>query len=65
MGHNFGAKHSFEDGRGNTGGIMDYGNHLVKGLFQFNTKYRKKEICKEIQSVIGCKNFRKFPKGYA
>jgi hypothetical protein len=53
VGHNFGGHHSFEDGQGKTGGIMDYGDGKLDGEYQFNTKYRKTEICKSIQKVIG------------
>jgi len=52
VGHNFNASHSFEDGQGSTGGIMDYGDGTLNGIYQFNTQYRKDEICSEIQSVI-------------
>jgi len=45
LGHNFGASHSFEDGQGSTGGIMDYGDGTLDGEYQFNTKYRKSEVC--------------------
>lgn len=56
IGHNFGAQHSFENGRGTTGGIMDYGNGLFNGEYQFNTRYRKYEVCKTINNIIGkCK----------
>jgi hypothetical protein len=56
IGHNFGASHSFEAGQGSTGGIMDYGDGSLDGEFQFNTKYRKAEVCKELseQIDIGC-----------
>jgi len=47
LGHNFGADHSFEDGQGNTGGIMDYGDGYLNGVQQFTTKYRKGEMCGE------------------
>eukprot|EP00446_Apocalathium_sp_SHHI-4_P014217 CAMPEP_0177215672 /NCGR_PEP_ID=MMETSP0367-20130122/34347_1 /TAXON_ID=447022 ORGANISM="Scrippsiella hangoei-like, Strain SHHI-4" /NCGR_SAMPLE_ID=MMETSP0367 /ASSEMBLY_ACC=CAM_ASM_000362 /LENGTH=415 /DNA_ID=CAMNT_0018665133 /DNA_START=133 /DNA_END=1380 /DNA_ORIENTATION=- len=53
LGHNLGAGHSFEMGRGKTGGIMDYGVHTVKGVLQFNTKYRRDEMCKFIQASQG------------
>ena len=39
LGHNFGADHSFEEGQGKTGGIMDYGDGKLHGEYQFNTKY--------------------------
>lgn len=50
VGHNFGANHSFEEGQGETGGIMDYGDAMLDGIYQFNTKYRKDEICATIES---------------
>jgi len=52
LGHNFGASHSWEDGQGSTGGIMDYGGLEEKKIdksWQFNTKYRKAQICAVIQ----------------
>lgn len=52
VGHNFGAQHSFEEGRGRTGGIMDYGNGLLNGEYQFNTKYRKNQVCRKVNSII-------------
>jgi len=45
LGHNFGARHSFEQGQGTTGGIMDYGNGTLNGVYQFNRKYRRDEFC--------------------
>lgn len=53
IGHNFGASHSFEEGQGRTGGIMDYGNGYLNGEYQFNSKYRKDEVCGEISSSMG------------
>ena len=52
FGHNFGAEHSFEEGRRTTGGIMDYGSGILNGIYQFNSKYRKDEICTELRRVI-------------
>merc|ERR1712226_153591 len=53
VGHSFGASHSFEEGRGRTGGIMDYGhNKLISGELQFNTKYRKREICNHLTRAM-------------
>jgi len=52
LGHNFGAGHSFEKGQGTTGGIMDYGDGLLDGEYQFNSN-RKDEICNKIDSVLG------------
>jgi hypothetical protein len=49
LGHNFNARHSFEEGRGTTGGIMDYGDGKLNGIYQFNTQYRKQEMCAELQ----------------
>lgn len=45
LGHAFGADHSFEEGEGTTGGIMDYGDGRLGGIYQFNTKYRKIQMC--------------------
>merc|ERR1712194_406503 len=45
IGHNFGANHSFDNGQGTTGGIMDYGDGKLNGIFQFNTAFTKDEIC--------------------
>merc|ERR1712139_477737 len=53
LGHNFGGEHSFEEGKGTTGGIMDYGNHMLNGEYQFNTKYRKKQMCKVLNDAKG------------
>jgi len=50
-GHNFGAQHTFQEGEGMTGGIMDYGDGTLNGVYQFNTKYSKSQMCAEIQSV--------------
>jgi len=61
LGHTFAGKHSFEDGQGKTGGVMDYGNGKLNGHYQFNTKYRKKEMCAKMdQKVDRCNgNFQK------
>lgn len=53
IGHNFAARHSFEEGQGRTGGIMDYGDGKLNGIYQFNTKYRRTEICRELSSKVG------------
>merc|ERR1712137_104608 len=52
MGHNFGGGHSFELGRGNTGGIMDYGDGTLDGIYQFNSDYRQQEMCDRISSNV-------------
>jgi hypothetical protein len=58
LGHNFGARHSFEEGQGKTGGIMDYGDGKLNGEYQFNTKYRKAEVCGTISRVVStCQSF--------
>lgn len=51
VGHNFDAEHSFEEGQGRTGGIMDYGDGKLNGEYQFNTKYRKTQMCQNIQRM--------------
>ena len=50
VGHNFGGEHSFEEGMKLTGGIMDYADGVYNGVIQFNTKYRKTEVCAHIKS---------------
>ena len=55
LGHTFGASHSFEKGVGRTGGIMDYGNGMLEGKYQFNTKYRKGEVCSTITNAMSDK----------
>mmetsp|Transcript_22436 Transcript_22436/g.40481 ORF Transcript_22436/g.40481 Transcript_22436/m.40481 type:complete len:259 (+) Transcript_22436:623-1399(+) len=56
VGHNFGAQNSFENGQGTTGGIMDYGDGTLDGVYQFNTEFRKAEMCETIQTALylGC-----------
>ncbi|ETO07480.1 hypothetical protein RFI_29912 [Reticulomyxa filosa] len=46
-GHIFGAQHSFENGTGHTGGIMDYGTGIYHGTYQFHP-FRKTELCSGI-----------------
>merc|ERR1712232_285592 len=53
LGHNFGGAHSFEEGQMWTGGIMDYGSGKLGGYYQFNTKYRKKQMCNALNRVVG------------
>lgn len=59
MGHNFGAPHSFDNGQGTTGGIMDYGNGKTitgnnqgqtGGVTQFN-KLGETVMCAEITNT--------------
>ena len=52
LGHNFGAHPSFEKGIGKTGGIMDYGDGKLNGVYQFNTEFRKAEMCKTINTHV-------------
>mmetsp|Transcript_7303 Transcript_7303/g.8377 ORF Transcript_7303/g.8377 Transcript_7303/m.8377 type:complete len:855 (+) Transcript_7303:388-2952(+) len=52
MGHNFGAQHSFEEGQGKTGGIMDYEDNRYEGEYQFNEKYRRDELCSELNELV-------------
>jgi len=56
LGHNFDGKHSFEEGQGDTGGIMDYGDGKLKGVYQFNRKYREQEMCAEMKKAVGSAN---------
>lgn len=56
-GHNFGARHSFENGQGTTGGIMDYGpgkllSGVSRGSYAFNTKLRQREICSTVAETL-------------
>jgi len=63
VGHSFNAQHSFEEGQGTTGGIMDYGDGFLLGtnLVRFNPKYRRDEVCMGLQQGIntGCPYIRK------
>eukprot|EP00729_Bicosta_minor_P001476 gene1476-19388_t len=52
LGHTFGLGHSFEEGQGQTGGIMDYYNNEYDGYYQFNTGYRRGEWCANVGSAI-------------
>ena len=45
FGHNADGLHSFEEGQGSTGGIMDYGDGKHDGEFQFNSDYRQCTMC--------------------
>lgn len=50
LGHAFGATHSFENGVGSTGGIMDYGSGLYEGVYQFHPA-KKSQMCGFISSL--------------
>jgi len=52
VGHNVGMSHSFEEGQGRTGGIMDYGDGKIGGQYQFNEKYRFNDICGTLQATM-------------
>lgn len=57
LGHNFGALHTFQNGVGTTGGIMDYGNPIWNGSIQFNP-YNRAQMCSTLRSVVPtCKFF--------
>ena len=63
VGHMFGAAHSFEEGQGETGGIMDYGDHLYNenqplNEYQFNRKYRYYDLCETLQDKLECEHWR-------
>eukprot|EP00501_MAST-03F_sp_TOSAG23-6_P001871 GSMAST32.ASY1.ANO1.1949.1 assembled CDS len=55
VGHALSAQHSFEEGQGTTGGIMDYGDGRFEGAYQFNTKYRKAQVCSFLDNTIKSK----------
>jgi len=57
LGHNFAGKHTFELGQGKTGGIMDYGDGKLDGVYQFNTRFRRQEMCKFFRDIETCKSF--------
>ncbi|CAK0868901.1 unnamed protein product [Prorocentrum cordatum] len=60
MGHNFGAQHSFEQGQGTTGGIMDYGDGTINGVYRFND-LRFSDICTQLTSQVNtCSGFSTF-----
>merc|ERR1719359_487269 len=64
LGHNFAGRHSFEEGQGKTGGIMDYGDGKKNGVYQFNTKYRKEQMCDKLNKVVGqCGSCKFEPQG--
>lgn len=52
LGHNLDADHTFEEGQGKTGGVMDYGDGKLDGHYQFNTKYRKAEVCGLLDKTV-------------
>ena len=50
LGHLMGASHSFENGIGTTGGIMDYGNWKSEGKYMFSSN-RTREICGKLTQI--------------
>merc|ERR1719389_827413 len=42
---------------------MDYGDGKLNGVYQFNTKYRKGQICRHLNNVVGKCNGRFIPVG--
>lgn len=57
IGHNFGASHTFALGVGTTGGIMDYGDGKLDGIYQFYTKYSKVDMCDAMANTAYAKSF--------
>lgn len=51
LGHNFGMRHSFEDGSGTTGGFMDLGDGKWNGQYSWNPQYREIEFEQEVNSA--------------
>jgi len=53
IGHNFGGQHTFENGEGKTGGIMDYGDgkHTSTGKYMF-LDTNKNQICTHISNTL-------------
>jgi len=67
LGHNIGASHTFEEGKGKTGGIMDYGGMIRgytggwSGEVQFNKQYRKDDVCVDLKKQLPiCKRAKTF-----
>lgn len=52
IGHNLGADHSFDNGKGTTGGLMDYFDDSYLGLPQFNTNYARDELCHGVSNAF-------------
>merc|ERR1719183_2269765 len=52
LGHNLNGAHSFELGQGRTGGVMDYGDGKLNGHYQFNTRFRKSDMCSTLNSNV-------------
>ncbi len=55
IGHTLGAHHTFQNGIGKTGGLMDYCDGKLPcgiGEVQFNTLYNKVEMCNHISQTI-------------
>jgi hypothetical protein len=50
LGHGFNMRHSFENGVGKTGGLMDYGNPLINGVPRFRIE-RAAEACAMFSSL--------------
>ena len=39
---------------------MDYGDGKLSGIYQFNTKYRKTQMCNEVNNNINCAHFKSY-----
>jgi len=57
FGHNFGSGHTFDavPGINGAGGIMDYGDGLFNGIYQFHPVH-KNEVCQEIRDSMAVNN---------
>jgi len=51
IGHSFGLQHSFENGVGTTGGIMDYGNGLYNGSYQIYPG-QMNSVCDFLSAIV-------------
>ena len=63
LGHNMGAQHTFQNGQGTTGGIMDYGDGdypIGSGVYQFYSLYNQPQICAEIKSIVTTTGYTPF-----
>lgn len=57
LGHTFGADHTFEEGQGSTGGIMDYSFLPNDANARFNTQYRFQEVCANMRTTQSVEHF--------
>ena len=52
IGHHFGARHTFQNGRGTTGGLMDYTAKPYEGAWQFNSQFSENDLCKILKDTV-------------